>query len=454
MRVIIVGDSKVGYALAGRSGEEGFDVVIIDKDEERIDHITDAFDCNGYVGNGGSPKLLKKAGIDSAALFIAVTKQDETNIMCCNVAKQLGVKRTIAAVRGPEYGEDRDFFRSHMGVDMLINPEKAAAEEVGKLIKYAGDVEIERFGDGNVNVATVEIREDSPLTNAQMPEVQTKLGAQILVCAIDRGGKMITPKGRHQIKAGDRITFAAVGGEMDKALKQLNILEKVVRKAVVVGGSKLGYYLTKLLQEQGVKVTLVDSDPGRCRELLQRLPKANVVNANGTDAEFMERELKDADACVAVTGRDEENLIISMFAKSFGLERIAAEIDNGNYEDMLKKSGIDHVFSTRDVGLGGIIKEARLLALGGEQDHVIKRLYTLNSGKVEAVEFEVAPDFELLGIAFKNPGFALKQGVLIAVIVRGQETIVPDGGSSLQPGDRIFVVSAEHKITRLSDILA
>ena len=454
MRVIIVGDSKVGYALAGRIGEEGFDVVIIDKDEERIDHITDAFDCNGYVGNGGSPQLLKKAGIDSASLFIAVTKQDETNIMCCNVARHLGVKRTIAAVRGPEYGEDRDFFRSHMGVDMLINPEKAAAEEVGKLIKYAGDVEIEHFGDGNVNVATVEIRENSPLTDALMPEVQAKLGAQILVCAIDRGGKMITPKGRHQIKAGDRITFAAVGGEMDKALKQLNILEKVVRKAVIVGGSKLGYYLTKLLQEQGVKVTLVDSDPGRCKELLQRLPKANVVNANGTDAEFMERELKDADACVAVTGRDEENLIISMFAKSFGLERIAAEIDNGNYEDMLKKSGVDHVFSTQDVGLGGIIKDARLLSIGGEQDHVIKRLYTLNSGKVEAVEFEVAPDFELLGIEFKNPGFALKQGVLIAVIVRGQESIVPDGSSSLQPGDRIFVVSAEQKIAQISDILA
>lgn len=454
MRVIIVGDSKVGYALAGHICEEGFDVVIIDKDEERIDHITDAFDCNGYVGNGGSPKLLKKAGIDSAALFIAVTKQDETNIMCCNVAKHLGVKRTIAAVRGPEYGEDRDFFRSNMGVDMLINPEKAAAEEVGKLIKYAGAVEIERFGDGNVNVATVEIRADSPLTDVLMPEVQAKLGAQILVCVIDRGGKMITPKGRHQIKAGDKITFAAVGEEMDKALKQLNILEKVVRKAVIVGGSKLGYYLTKLLLGQGVKVTLVDSDPIRCKDLLQRLPKANVVNANGTDAEFMERELKDADACVAVTGRDEENLIISMFAKSFGLERIAAEIDNGNYEDMLKKSGVDHVFSTQDVGLGGIIKDARLLSIGGEQDHVIKRLYTLNSGKVEAVEFEVAPDFELLGIEFKNPGFALKQGVLIAVIVRGQESIVPDGSSSLQPGDRIFVVSAEQKIARISDILA
>lgn len=456
MRVIIVGGSKVGYALTKHICEEGFDVVIIDKDEERIGQITDAFDCNGYVGNGGSPGLLKKAGIDSASLLIAVTKSDETNIMCCGVAKKLGVKRTIAAVRGPEYGEDRAFFFSNMGVDMQINPEKSAAEEVAKLIKYAGAVEIEHFGDGNVNVATVQIREDSVLADALMPEVQARLGAQILVCAIDRGGKMITPKGRHQIKAGDKITFAAAGEETDKALKQLNILKKVVRKAVIVGGSKLGYYLTKSLLSQGVKVTLVDSDPVRCRELLQKLPKADIVNANGADAEFMEKALKGADACAAVTGKDEENLIISMFAKSFGLQRIAAEIDNQDYEDMLKKSGIDHVFSTRDVGLGGILRDARLLSIGGEKDNdnVIKRLYTLNSGKVEAAEFEVDGDFKLLGMEFKNPCFALKSGVLIAMIVRGQETIVPDGSSSLQKGDRIFVVSAEHKIARLADILA
>lgn len=454
MRVIIVGASKVGYALTRHICEEGFDVVVIDRDGGKIDEITDAFDCNGYVGNGGSPQLLKKAGIDCASLFIAVTKEDETNILCCNVAKKLGVKRTIAAVRGPEYGQDRDFFHARMGVDMLINPDKAAAAEVGKLIKYAGAVEIERFGDGDVNVATVTIPEGSILADTPMPQVQSKLEAQVLICAIDRSGKIITPKGRDHIKAGDKITFAAVGEELDKALKQLNILEKVVRKAVIVGAGKVGYYLTELLTEQGVKVTMVENDADRCREFLERMPGANVVNADGTDSEFMEKELRDADACVSVTGRDEENLIISMFAKSFGLDRIAAEIDNANYETMLKRSGVNHVFSTQDVGLGGIIKDTRLLAAGDDKDSVIKWLYTLNSGKIEAVEFDVEQDFKLLGIEFKNPKFTLKQGVLIAVILRGQEVIVPDGGSSIRKGDRIIVVSAEHRITRLSDILA
>lgn len=455
MRVIIVGASKVGYALTRHICDEGFDVVVIDKDAERIDEVTDLADCNGYVGNGSSPQLLKKAGIDSAALFIAVTKQDETNILCCNVAKKLGVKRTIAAIRGPEYGEDADFF-AEMGVDMQINPDRAAAREVNKLIRYAGAVEIERFGDGNVNVATVSIEEGSVLAGAVMTEVQGKLGAQVLICAIDRGGKIITPKGKHDIRPGDKITFAAVGGEMDKALKQLNIIEKVIKKVVIVGGSKVGYYLSALLISQGIKVTLVDNDPERCAEFLEKLPKVNIVNGDGTDSEFLEKELKGADACVAVTGKDEENLIISMFAKSYGLDRIAAEIDNRNYEVMLKKSGIDHVFSTQDVAMGGIIRDSRLLAAGDEteENNVIRWLYTLNNGRVEAVEFEVGSEFTLTGIPFRDSRFALKSGVLIAVIIRGGEVIVPDGNSSIEKGDRIIVISAEHRITRLSDIQA
>lgn len=456
MRIIIVGASKVGYALTKHVCEEGHDVIVIDKSSERIDEITDAFDCNGYVGNGSSPELLKKAGVDTTSLLVAVTKQDETNILCCNVAKQLGVKRTIAAVRGPEYSGTGEFLREYIGTDVLINPDKAAAREVNKLIRYAGAVEIERFGDGNVNVATVSIGQDSVLADATMPEVQSRLGAQALICAIDRGGKMITPKGKHQIKAGDKITFAAIGEEMDKALKQLNIIHKVVKKAVIVGGSKVGLYLANLLIEQGIKVTLVDSDQCRCEAFLEMLPKANIINASGTDAEFMEKELKGADACVAVTGKDEENLIISMYAKSYGLERIAAEIDNSNYENMLKKSGINHVFSTQGVALGGIIKDARVLAMGEDKrdKNSMKWLYTLNNGKVEAMEFVVEDDFKLSGIEFKDPKFTLKAGILVAVIVRNQQAMVPDGSSFIQKGDRIIVVSAEHKISSLSDIIA
>lgn len=457
MKVIIVGASKVGHALARHICEEGYDLVVIDRNADCIDAITDVFDCNGYVGNGSSPELLKKAGIDSTTVLVAVTKDDETNILCCSVAKKLGVKRTIAAVRGPEYAEDKDFFSQSMGVDMMINPDKAAANEGNKMIRYAETVELEKFGDGNVHVATVEITKDNVLAGVQMPQVHERLGAQILICAIDRGGKIFTPKGQHDIRIGDKITFAAVGEEMDKALVQFGIIEKILKKAVIVGAGKVGYYLVGILLHQGVNVTLIDMDAEKCRKTLNHYPKANVIQGDGTDSVLMEKELKNADACVACTGNDEENLIISMFAKSFGLDRIAAVIDNYNYEIMLKRSGINHIFSTQDVALIDVIKDARLLATAGGNENdsnVMKWLYTLNNGRIEAAEFEIGKEFAYLDVPFKEKQFQLKAGILIAVIMRGEEVIVPDGNSCIKEGDHVIVVSAEHKIARLSDIFA
>lgn len=456
MRVIVVGASKVGNALLKLISRENVDIVVIDENEEAIEEITNTYDCNGFVGNGSSPVLLKKAGIESASLLVALTKSDETNLLCCGVAKKFGVKRTVAAVRGPEFALDKGFMTENMGVDLMINPDKAGAREVNKLIRYVGDVEIEHFGDSNVNVATVEIPKDSILVDVGMPKVQETLGAQALICAIDRGGKMITPKGKHQIKAGDKITFVAIGDDMDKILAKLNYIEKVVKKTVIVGGGKVGYYLSQILMEQGGKVTLVDSDRARCEKLLELLPKAHVVCGDGSDSELMEQELKHADACVAMTGRDEENLIIAMFAKSFGMDHIAVEIDNEKFDAMLKKTGVKHTFSTQDVAIGAIVRDMR--ALVAEEDdndnNVIKRFYSLNHGKVEAVEFELTPEFELLGIPFKDSKFKLKSGVLITVIVRDGQTIVPDGNSMLQVGDRVIVVSAEQKITKLTQIIA
>jgi len=455
MKVIIVGASKVGYALARHICEEGYDLVVIDRDAACVDAITDAFDCNGFVGNGSSPELLKKAGIASATLLVAVTKDDETNILCCSVAKQLGVKRTIAAVRGPEYAQDKEFFSGNLGVDMLINPYRSAAHEANKMIRYAETVEREKFGNGNVHVATVEITEKSILAGVSMTQVHTRLGAQVLVCAVDRDGKIFTPKGQHDLRAGDKITFAAVGEEMDKALVALDIMEKILKKAVIVGCGKLGFYLAGVLLHQGVSVTMIDVDADHCRNILEHYPNVNVIQGDGTDSALMERELKGADACVACTGNDEENLIISMFAKAFGLDRIAALIDNYNYENMLKRSGINHVFSTQDVALMDVIKDARLLAIEGKSlndSNVMKWLYTLNDGKIEAAEFEISSDFALLDVPFKEKKFQLKAGMLIAVIMRGEEVMVPDGNSCIKQGDRVIVVSAEHRISRLSDI--
>lgn len=456
MRVIIVGGSKIAYALIKQISQEGADIIVIDKLESVINNITDVFDCNGYVGNGSSPELLKKAGIESTSLFVALTKSDTTNLLCCSIAKKLGVKRTVAAVRGPEYSVDKAFMVKEMGVDVLVNPDMSAAKEVNKLIRYAGEVEIERFGEGDVSVATVEIGAGSLLADVNIPDVQNRLGVQVLICAIERNGKIITPKGKHSIKAGDKVTMVAIGENMTIVLEKLNVFQKAVKKAAIVGAGKIGCYLAKLLQSQGTKVTMIDNDAHHCRRLLETMPKINVVCGSGTDTALMEQELKGMDACVTMTGRDEENLIISMFAKSIGMERIAAEIDNENYGIMLRKSGINHTFSTRDVAIDAIVRDMRLLVADEDDNdnNVIKWLYNFNEGKVEAVEFELTEEFPLFDVPLKDERFELKPGVLIAVIVRDGVATVPDGNSVLHIGDHVIIVSAEHKISKLTEIFA
>lgn len=455
MRVLIVGASKVGEAVTKYLCQEGHDVVVIDNEAGRIDAITDRFDCNGYTGNGASVELLKKAGAASSKMLIAVTKSDETNILCCAVGKKLGIKHTIATIRKPQYRSEHRFLKTEMGVDSIVNPERMAANEIHKMLKYPDGIEIERFGDGNVFVASITIKKGNMLVGTKLFNFRENAGGDVLVCAINRGGKAVSPKGDTEIKAGDKITVLAVGEVMDAFLNKIGIIEKVIKSVLIVGGSKIGYYLVELMLQSGIKVKLIDKSPERCRELLDSFPRAEVLCGDGTDAELLEKGLAGVDGCVTVTGSDDVNLIISMFAKSFGIERISAEIDNENYNNMIHSSGISHIFSTQDVSMAGVIRNARATAgLGDKDSGNIKWLYTLDEGRVEAVEFEVKESFKYCGKQLMSSDFKLKENVLIATIIRNGETEIANGSSVINAGDKVIVVSADRKITELSDICA
>lgn len=455
MRVLVVGASKVGESVTKYLCNEGHDVIVIDSEADRIDAITDKFDCNGYTGNGASVELLKKAGAASSKMLIAVTKSDETNILCCLVAKKLGIKHTIAVIRKPEYRAEHKFLKKEMGVDSIVNPERMAANEIHRMLRYPDGIEIERFGDGNVFVASITIKKGNLLDGTKLINFRENACGDVLVCAINRGGKAISPKGDTEIKAGDKITVLAVGEVMDTFLNKIGIIEKIIKRVLIVGGSKIGYYLAELMLQSGVKVQLIDKSPDRCRELLEKYPKAKVLCGDGTDAAVLEKELAGVDGCVTVTGSDDVNLIISMFAKSFGIERISAEIDNENYSTMINSSGISHIFSTQDVSMAGVIRNARAVAGLGENDTGnIKWLYTLDEGRVEAVEFEVKENFKYCGKPLMSSDFKLKDRVLIATIIRNGVTEIACGSSVIEAGDKVIVVSADRKITELSDICA
>ncbi len=455
MRVIVVGASKVGEVVVEYLCNDGYDVVVIDNDAARINEITDKYDCNGFTGNGASVNLLKKAGIDSSKMLIAVTKSDETNILCCSVSKKLGIKHTIAAVRSPGYKMEHKFLKTEMGVDSIVNPERMAANEIHRMLRYPDGIEIERFGDGNVFVASIMIKKGNILDGTKLVNLKSKVDTDVLICAIDRNGKAMSPNGNAEIKAGDKITVLAVGEVMDEFLNKIGIIGKLIKKVLIVGASKIGYYLAGLMLNSGIKVEVIDKNPKRCSELLEKYPKAKVLCGDGTDAELLNRELKGVDGCVTVTGSDDVNLIISMFAKSFGVERISAEVDNGNYATMIKSSGISHIFSTQDVSMAGVIRNARATAGYGDEDSGdIKWLYTLDEGKVEAVEFEVKESFRFCGKQLMSSDVKLKENVLIATIMRNGITEVARGSSVIEAGDKVIVVSAGRKLKELSDIYA
>lgn len=453
MRVIVIGCSKVGKSLIKYLCKEGHDVVVIDKNAYSIDLITDSYDCNGYVGNGSSNALLQKAGIASTSLVIAVTKDDETNILCCNIAKKLGVKKTVAAVRNPEYNADRSFLKERMGVDSIVNPERMAAKELSQRLVFSNGIYVERFGEENASVATIVVEADSVLDKIKISDFKNKISQTALVCAIERKKKVITPKGDSQIHANDIITVVAPSEEMKTFLDKIGVSQSKLNNVMVVGGSRLGYYLTEIMNENGINVSLVDSNADYCRELLEVFPKVNVIHGDGVNAEFLNAELKDKDACISVTGKDEQNLIISMYAKSMGISRVATEIDNADYAKMLKSSGVSHIFSTQEVAVSGVLKSARGIEVNATEEDGIKWMYLLNGGKVEAVEFQVTEQFSLCDVQFKDSKFSIKKGVLVALIIRNGQTIVPDGNSTIKSGDRIIVVSADVKLTKINDIV-
>lgn len=457
MRVLIVGVSKVGESLVKYICKEGHDVVVIDESETKIDMITDRYDCNGFVGNGTSVELLKKAGIASASLLVAVTKQDEVNILCACVARKLGIKRTIAAVRNPEYKNEHPFLKKEMGIDTIVNPERLAAGEVSRMLRYPEGVRVEQFGHGNVRVASVPVKEGSILSGVSLAKLREIIHLQVLVCAIERKDKAVVPKGDAIIKAGDKLTVLAIGDVMHQFVETIGLVEKEIKKVLIIGGSRIGRYLLEEMTDKGIGVKLMERDQEKCRQLLAKYPMAHIVCGDALETEVLKKELSGMDACVTTTGNDDENLIISMFAKSFGVERISAEIDNDNYAKMIRDSGMSHIFSTQDVSIAGVLRNARVLSRDTQEPEAgssIKWLYTFHEGRIEAAEFQIDKAFRCCGRQLMDKSFKLKDNVLIATINRADEVMLANGASTIENGDRIIVVSADKHLAAATDILA
>lgn len=449
MNIIIVGAGKVGETLVKNFINENHDIVVVDVNPETVSNVVNRYDVMGIVGGGLERSVLTDAGVSKADFLIACTSRDEMNILCCVLARKLGAKRTVARVRDPEYFKEVDGMRGELGLDFAFNPELATANEIAQVLKFPSAINVESFAGGKATMAEFEISKDNPINEKSLMEIATNYSKKILVAMVCRGEEVFIPRGDFVIKSGDRIHIIATESEITAFCKRLKIFKPRAKSVFIVGGGKIAYYLSQMLLSSGVDVKIAENNEQRANELSAMLSKATVLFGDGSDNEFLDEEsLKNNDACVTLTGMDEENVIISLYAKQGGVGKVITKIDRPSLVKMVSGLGLDTIVSPRNVIANHIVRFVRahqVEASGG-----IDTLYKLHD-KVEAAEFTVGEGFSGVGKSLKD--ISIKQNVLIGGIVRGDKFIQPSGDSKLEKGDKVVVVTAASQITELAQIL-
>ena len=451
MRIIIVGLGKLGTTLAEQISGEDHDVTVVDTNGKLVENTVNRLDVFGVVGSGADGEIQREASVDRCDIFISTTNSDELNILACMISKKLGARHTIARVRNPEYSRQLSFMREELGISMLVNPEFDAAFEISRIIQFPSAMKVEKFAKGRVDLAEIVLREGNPLCGHFVRDVNSKFHSNVLICAVIRGEKAFIPAGDFQLCAGDRITLTASHSELSVFFKSLGILKKRVKSVMIVGGGKIAYYLAKRMSEIGVFVKIIDINPDRCRELADLLPKASVIQADGSDSDVLLEEGLDAmDACVTLTGIDEENIIISMFANECKVEKVITKVNRPSLIKMMSTMGQDSLISPRYIATGNILSYLRARSNSGGSN--VRTMYKIADNMAEAIEFRAAENFGAFGIPLKS--LNLRSGILIGCLIRGNRVIFPHGDNTIELHDRVIVIAANQTLSDLRDILA
>lgn len=448
MNIIIVGVGKVGYAITKHLSSEGENVTVIDTSTLALERVNNTLDVMCIKGNCTSLRVLNEADVKNADLVISVTNSDELNMLCSLAAKKLGAKHTIARVRTPGYDEDIRLFTEAVGIDLIINPEKAAAAEISKLIKYPSVCSIDDFSNGKVNLIGFKISDESLLVDKRVSEIDYIRG-NILVCGIEREDKFIIPNGDYVFHKDDRVYIIGQHEHIEKFFKKLGKYKKNVRTAMIIGGSKVSYYLSKIINDVGVNCKIIERDFDKCEELTQLLPKSVIINGDGMEEDLLLSEnISEVDSFITLTGRDEDNLIASLFASKMGAKNIITKITRDNYNDIAKTIGIDSTISPKVVTANKIIKYVRSLRCS--RKHPIENIYKICNEKAEAIEFILDENSNNLNKSLKDIKF--KDNCIIAIIVRGEKIIIPTGDDYLQVNDKVIIVNSNIKPLEFNEI--
>ena len=450
MKIVIIGAGTVGGAVCAQLAGEHHDITVVDTDEAAISMLADQYDVYTVPGNGADVSVLLKAGAEKAELLIAMTPSDELNLLCCAAARKLGTKHTVARIRNPEYKELMQLLKSEMNLSRVVNPELSAAKEIYRSLRFPAAAKVETFCHGRVELAEFTLAEDSPICGMSLIELRNKWNIRFLICAVGRGEEVFVPSGHFVLQSGDVICVTAPETEIPRFFKEAGAFKMPVRNILVAGGGRISYYLQELLQKTRIRSTVIEEDPALCREMAEQF-SCTVINSDAAEQEvLLEQGLESTDAYIALSDRDEENAITSMYARNRGVEKVITLIRKRNHSDIYKNAGLQTVVSPKDSTATYLLRYVR--ALANVRGSEIESLYKIMGGKVEAVEFLVKEDLPgLTNTPLKK--LELHKGILIACIVHEDQIVIPSGDDKIENGDTVIVIAAGGQLKGIKDII-
>lgn len=450
MKIVIIGDGKVGYKLAKQLSSEKYDIILIDNNEEKLRKSIERMDVFCVAGEGGSVEVQQRADVPHADLVIACTSTDECSMLSCLIARRLGARHTIARVRNPIYYKQIDFLKKDLHLSMVVNPELIVAGDITRLLLFPDASKVETFVKGRVELVEFPIH-CGKLEGLSLSELYARFQVQVLVCAVESGETVLIPDGDYILKAGDKLHIAASHQNMEQFFKKIALRKEKIKNAMICGGGRVAYYLASQLCNLGMNVKIIERNRERCEELCELLPKATIINGDATEHDLLiEEGIEKTDAFIALTGMDEENIIMSLFASKQSVSKVIVKINEDRRAMMIDELGLDSIVSAKTATADAILGYVRARR-NSQCSANVETMYQLLDGRVEALEFIIKSENAYTGVPLKD--LNLKVNNIIACIARGRKIIIPNGDDSIQVGDSVVIITMTKQIRDLDDIL-
>ena len=457
LSIVIVGCGKVGLTLVEQLSREGHDITVIDKDRSLVEHISGTYDVLGVVGNGASYSVQKEAGIENTDLIIAVTESDELNLLCCTVAKRVANCSAIARVRTPDYSQDVGYLRERLGLAMIFNPELESAREAARMLSLPTALEVASFAHGQAELVTFKIPEGNKLDGMMLwdmnKSIPKEIETNVVICAVERGSEVYIPSGNFQLQCGDVISFVSTRKIARKFLRSIGFKTRQVRSTMIIGGGRASYYLAQELLAMGIGVKIIEKNPARCEELCELLPDANIIYGDGSnEALLLEEGIRFAESFVALTGIDEENILLTLHARNVSDAKVITKINRINFRSAINTLDLGSVIYPKYITAEAIVAYVR--AKHNSMNSNVETLNYICNNRVEAVEFQIRDCPQVTGRMLKDLKPRMKKDILIASINRRGRILIPSGVDTIEPGDSVMVVTTHSGFSDIRDILA